>query len=282
MKKITIIIGLIISLTACSIFESKEKKAIEICQKSLMPAGSMNIIKQTENMTCLDYANMQLNEEPNKKFNWEAKSTFESNVYIVSFVDENGWGSRWEVDIEKKVVRFINISDYLCKKYNISRLDKDGNFYINNVKIDTLRLDNYSSSSRIVYILSASVINRSGKTLTKANISGNLKLIFEDKTIERKSYWTNGFITNISEYRPWENDTEKEFYVMSEGLEKLYLNYKPEYVVFEVNLMAEDPIGFRYDKNIEEYDLKYKWDELMIKHSAQNNENKAIPPEVTF
>ena len=29
MKKITIIIGLIISLTACSIFESKKKKAIE-------------------------------------------------------------------------------------------------------------------------------------------------------------------------------------------------------------------------------------------------------------
>ena len=117
MKKIIIIIGLIISFTACSIFESKENKAIEICQKSLMPVGSMNIFKQTENMTCLDYANIQLNKEPNKKFNWKAVPSFETNVYIVSFVDESDWGLRWEVDIEKKIVRLINISDYLCKKY---------------------------------------------------------------------------------------------------------------------------------------------------------------------
>lgn len=48
------------------------------------------------------------------------------------------------------------------------------------------------SSRKIVYILKSKVKNKTGKTLSKAEISGKLKLIFKDKNIEEfdlKSRW---------------------------------------------------------------------------------------------
>jgi hypothetical protein len=279
MKKLMVIFGLTI-LTACSFFENKEKKAIEICQKAKVQLSTDNAFANLllnayggalglgENATWLDYANMQAKKEPNKKYDWKAEATSEKNIYLVAFVDQDKWGQRWEVDIEQQIVKFVNQNEYLSRKYGLSRFDPEGNFEITNITTDTLKLasqyDYYSenSSKEIVYVFKASVINKTGKTITDADISGKLQVIFKDKTVEGENDWDSGFKNKISKSRPWNPDTEKDFYIKTKGIETVYLDYKPEYVFFEINLKAEDPVGFSYDKNIAEYDLKYKWENL--------------------
>ena len=98
--------------------------------------------------------------------------------------------------------------------------------------------------------------------MTSADVTGKLQVIFKDKTIEGEENWESGFKTKISKSNPWQPQTEKAFYIKTKGIEQIFLDYVPEYVFFEVNLKAEDPIGFTYDKGIEEYDLKNIWETL--------------------
>ena len=91
-----------------SILKNKKKKAIEICQKSKVQLQSDNVWAQlgfaiyglTAGATWLDFANMLAKQDPNIKHDWTAEKTKEDGTYLVSFVDENGWGHRWEVTIE--------------------------------------------------------------------------------------------------------------------------------------------------------------------------------------
>lgn len=265
MKNISIILGLTILFTACNLLENKEKKAIEICQRATDNAY-LNALGLGINAIWLDYANMLAKNDPNKRFDWNARITNEMNVYIVSFVDQEGWGQRWEVDIVQNIVKYINANEYLCRKYGLSRFDKDPNFEIADIILDTLKIRNskYDSdgSKEVVYILKACVINRTKKTLTKSEISGILKVIFKDKTVEGDKQWDTGFYSNASTSKPWNPDTKKDFYIETFGIKEIYLNYIPEYVFLEVNLKVEDPIGYTYNKNIAEYDLKDKWVKL--------------------
>jgi hypothetical protein len=276
MKKLTVIFGLIILVTACNIFENKEKKAIEICQKAKVQFETdlaltnvfLNTLGLDVNATWLDYANMVAKKENNKKYGWKARATGERNIYLVSFVDQNNWGHQWEVDSEQQIVKSVNENEYLSRKYGMSRLDPDGNFQITNITTDTLKLEkkysyySESSSKEIVYMFKASVVNKTGKKLTGANITGKLHVIFKEKTIEGISDENYEFQSKISKSSPWEPDTKKDFNIQTIGIEEIYVGYKPEYVFFEINLEAEDPIGFKYDKNIAEYDLKSKWGNL--------------------
>jgi hypothetical protein len=281
MKKLLIIFGLSILMTACSLFENKEKTAIEICQKAKVQLSTDNAFANLllnayggnlglgENATWLDYANMYAKQEPNKKFTWSAKKTDVDGIYQVSFLDETGWGRWWEVTLEEKIVKDINSNEYLSRKYGHSRFDKDNNFEITDIKMDTLKIENnynyYSGKSNktVVYIINASVINKTNKTLIDAKISGKLQVIFKDKNVEKTDDWNSGFKIGVSKYNPWETGTKRNFYIKTDGVEEIYLNYVPEYVFFNVNINAEDPIGFKYDKDIEEYDLKKQW--LLLK-----------------
>ena len=197
------------------------------------------------------------------------KNTNEPSIYIVTFADEKGWGHRWEVNIEQQIVNYINQNEYLCRKYDLSRFDSDSSFEILNISIDTLKIKkehNYyseSTSKSIVYILKAEIKNKTGKTITEAGIEGTLKVIFKDKTIKGDSDWDSGFKTKITKSRPWRPGTVKSFYLNTKGIEEIYLNYLPEYVFFEVGLKAKDPIGYSYNKNVAEFDLKEKWKNSM-------------------
>jgi len=279
LRGLSIIFGLTF-LTACSVFNNKEKRAIEICQKAKVHLETGDLFADFllltfggvaglgESSTWLDLANILAKEEPNKRYDWKAKATKEKDIYLVSFADKSKWGLQWEVDIEQQIVKLINQNGYLSRKYGQSRLDPDGSFEVTNISVNTIKLVNergyYSkdNSKRIVYTLKASVKNKTGKTLTEGHISGNLKVVFKEKTVDGNSTMDSGFKSNISESRPWANNTEKDFYLQTTGIETVYLDYEPEYVFFEVILHAEDPIGFMYDKNIAEYDLKDKWKNL--------------------
>jgi len=271
-------------MTACSLFENKEKKAIEICKMTKVQFSSednnafANLLLNSiggyalglnRNATWQDFANMLAEREPNKKFEWEANKTEEEGIYLVSFRDEEGWGHRWEVALETQTVKFIALNEYLCRKYGLSRFDADENFKIVNITTNTMKIENvysyYSNSyvKNIVYIFKASVINKTNKTLTDAKISGELKAVYKDKTIIGDDDWRNsGFKSKVSKNKPWLPNTEREFYIKTKGIEEIYLNYTPEYVFLEINLIAEDPIGFSYNKNIAEFDLKDKWEKI--------------------
>jgi len=110
--------------------------------------------------------------------------------------------------------------------------------------------------------LKANVVNRTGKSLTKAEITGDLKVIFKDKTVVGFGEWKRGFKSKVTKNKPWLPNTAKEFHVKTNGIEEIYLNYSPEYVFLEINLTAEDPIGFSFDKNIAETDFKNTWKKI--------------------
>ena len=98
--------------------------AIEICKQSKIPLSESLSMKEyglSPTATWLDFSNMIAQQDPNKKLNWEAEQVKDNEVYIVAFVDEKGWGQRWEVTPEQKIVKFINTNEYLSRKYGLSR-----------------------------------------------------------------------------------------------------------------------------------------------------------------
>jgi hypothetical protein len=74
-----------------------------------------------------------------------------------------------------------------------------------------------------------------------------------------------GFKNAISKSKRWFPDSTKEFSIKTKGIEEIYLDYDTEYAVIEMNLKAEDPVGFSYNKNIKEFDVKNKWSALKKK-----------------
>jgi hypothetical protein len=274
-------------ITSCTLFESKEKKAIEICQKAKVQLETDNTIADAffnlyglgTNATWLDFANMVAKKDPDKKLDWKAEPTSEKNIYLVCFVDQDGWGHRWEVDIEQKIVKFVNQNEYLCRKYGLSRFGGNKDFEVTNIRQKELKIENNydifggKNSSEIVYIIKASVLNKTDKVITSATIDGNLQLIFKNKIVEENGNYSSGFKTTISENNPWKPNTEKEFFIKTKGIEKIYLNYLPEYVIFNVSLKAEDPVGYSFDKDIVEYDLKDNWKAYQNKSTDNSSDN---------
>jgi len=106
-RKIFFFFGLMVFCLACSYFDNKEKKAVEICQKAKVQFHIDNIWVQIglsmyglhADAAWIDFANMlakqDINSKQNSKQNWTAKKTKEYDIYLVSFADENGWGHTW-------------------------------------------------------------------------------------------------------------------------------------------------------------------------------------------
>lgn len=268
MKKLTLILGLVVLMTACD-FLNKEKKAIEICQNSKFQVQTNNIFGSlAANMyglnadaTWLDFANMLAQKEPNKKHDWSAKETDVDGVYMVSFTDERGWGHRWEVIIDEQIVKHINANEYLSRKYGFSRIGDSGEFTISSIKTDTLKIyKKYKNSTpEIIYEFRGTLINNTDKSIIDADIEGKLKLIFEEKTVEEKSSYYDGFLKKVSKSNPWKPGEEKEFKLKTDGIEIVYADYVPPYVIFEIALKAEDPVGYSFDENIKEIELVDNW-----------------------
>ena len=275
MKQLALILGLTVLLTSCDFFENNEKKAIEICKKAKVQFGTTDVWSYlglsmaglTPDATWLDYANILAKEDPNTKLSWSAKETDEKQVYLVALTDESGWGHGWEVSLGQQIVKSVNANEYLSRKYGLSRLDEDEKFKITDITIDTLTLERKYPHSKdktmdIVYVIKGSVINNTDKTLIKADISGELQLIFKDKTVESSEDYNSGFKVKISKSNPWRPKEKLDFYIKAKSIDEIYLQYIPEYVFFNVNISAEDPIGFSYNRIIKEYDLKDKWESL--------------------
>jgi hypothetical protein len=278
MKNAISIILLMLCFNSCSLFKSDEDKAIELVQQT-----------QTgmyfESKTWLDKANEDAKEDPNNKFVWEAKKTEEESVFLVSFQDTAGWGTRWEVILKQKIVKTINGNDYLSRKYNITRLDANGLFTISNTSIDTLMVDNEKISQGfwadlfsspkyrkvVIYKFQAEVTNNTDKYITNVDIEGKLKLIFKEKTIVGTSGFTS-FNSSVSKDKPWIPGETITITLKTKNIDKVYLNYIPEYAIFELNLEAQDPIGFSYDKNIWEVNLTERWSNFTA--SLKNNKVK--------
>jgi hypothetical protein len=166
------------------------------------------------------------------------------------------------------VGKSINQDDYLTRKYGFSRFGGNSDFEISHIQISKLTLkrnnDYYSnSSSGVSYVMKASVVNRTDKSITNASIDGQLNLIFKDKTVSGVGNYESGFNSRISKDKPWEPNTTRMFYIETKGIEKVYLKYVPEYVIFNVSLKADDPVGFSFDKDIADMDIKDKWKAFM-------------------
>ena len=273
MKKVLFSFAIPLVLTGCSPFDNNGKKAIEICQaaKVQVEIGNnleglfLNSFGLGGNANWLDFANIIAKQDPNKKYSWNSSKTKDKRFYLVEFTDSSGWGQRWEVDVDQQIVKYVNQNEYLCRKYGLSRFDGNSEFEITGIEHSDLRkvtLYNYwttSSTSQIVYEIRGSVLNKTNKSIVSANIDGKLKLIFQDKTVEEGGDYGSGFKERISENNPWEPNTLRKFYIKTNGVKKIYLNYLPEYVVMDISLNAKDPVGYTYSKDVSEIDLKDKW-----------------------
>lgn len=285
MKRIHAIIPLLLCCTMlfCSCESKREQEAIKICQETKMQldpgfvsqfGDADNMLSQLiikagfsmygldyETSTWLDFANMVAEQSPNEKFNWMAKATDTKNVYQVGFVNEEDWGQFWEVNIKEKTVVFINSKEYMSREYGHSRLDKDAPFKITGVTADTLMLSNEGVS----YKIQGKVVNHTGKSISYANMSGSLKVIFENKTEEvTNRYSKNHKILKkeVSESHPWKDGETIDFTVITDEIKQIYLDYDPQYVFFTIEMTASDPIGYSYNKAIYEEDMKGRWNAI--------------------
>jgi len=284
MKRIALLIGLATLIVSCDLFQDKNQVAIEICQKakvtfqnSEVETSLFNTYGLTPNTTWLDFADIIAKREPNRKYTWQAKSTGENNVYMVSFVDENNWGQHWEVDIEQKIVKDINQNDYLSRKYGFSRMDADSLFTVRDLEENGLKIQNsYFGNRGVVYVLKGTVVNNTDKEITSAQLEGTLKLIFKDKTVEVGGNYSSGFEEGISENKPWEPHSKRVIYIKTNEIATVYLKYVPEYVIFDISLKAEDPAGYSYNKDIFEEDLLEKW-KAFDSNSETNTDQPTTP-----
>ena len=272
----TKILFLLLIISSCTLFDDKEKKAINICQQA---ENNSNIFHSE---TWLNYENQVAKDNPNKKYHWTAKETGEANIYLVAFIDQDNWGDHWEVNIASKIVRDVNSDDYLSEKYGYKSVDTT-DFSIDNINQQTFSLKKQSDAdldlsdifeagmegksinrneNQIYYTIRATVLNKTDKLITSAKIDGKLRLIFKDKTITSESNHYSGFKEDISEDNPWKPNTTRSFYIKTKGIAKLYLNYSAPYILFNVSLKANDPTDYSFEHDITEYDLKDAWKKL--------------------
>ena len=209
----------------------------------------------------MDFSNVVAEQHSNEKFHWIVEATDAKNVYQVGFVNEEDWGQFWEVNIKEKTVVFINTKEYMLREYGHSRLDKDAPFEIADVTADTLML----SGKGVSYKIQGKVVNHTGKTISYANMSGSLKVIFENKTEEvSNSYSKNHKVLKkeVSESHPWKDGEAIDFTVITQEIKQIYLDYDPQYVFFTIEMSAGDPIGYSYNKAIYEEDMKERWNAI--------------------
>ena len=272
LKKVLTALLLSTLWVSCGSFKNKNKEAIRICQNAkvqfqtnnALVNNALNAYGLSVNATWLDFANMIAKQDPNTTYDWHAQKTDDNTFYIVDFTDSNGWGHRWEVDVEQQIVKSINQNEYLTRKHGLSRFAGNDEFEVTEIQKSELKLDKYfsyvdnSNKSGVCYLVKASVLNKTNRAITYAEIEGQLKLIFKEKTVTGESF-ESGFKSKISVSKPWEPDTKREFYIKTKTIDRVYLNYVPEYIVFDLSLKAEDPTGFKFDKDIVDMDLIENW-----------------------
>lgn len=292
MKKSLILLLLLSIISSCSLLQIKERKAIEVCKKSKMQLNSddekldavLQLFNFSSSSTWLDFANLIAEKDVDQKYKWSAQKTDEMDIYMVSFLNSKEWGYNWEVNVKQEIVKFINGNEFLRRKYGITRFEGTSEFEVKDIKTSTLEISKFDyyglgqSLQLVNYKLKASILNKTDKVITDAITTGKVKLIFEEKIIEGVD--VSDFYTysqeRISVFNPWYPNTMREIEIKTEGIDKIYLNYLPEYVLFELELKAEDPTGYTFDKCILEIDLKKAWKQL----SEQKGTNKKeIPTE---
>jgi hypothetical protein len=256
---------LVLIITSC-----QGEKAIELVKEANTPSElwSFGLLLQSAKegglteggLTWNAWCNRIAKESPNKKFSWSSSETKENGIYIVGFLDEDNFGQHWEVNVKEEIIILTNGNEYLTKKYGFVRLDPENLFEITSVKTDTLRFFKKGNSiNEIDYKMEFSLINRTNKKLTKADIKAYLKVIFEDKIIEGKSTYYSGFKNPVSSSNPWNPDSERRLVITTKSIEGIYASYEPKYVSFELELKASDPVGFTFNRNVIEYDLLAQW-----------------------
>lgn len=237
---------------------NESNEAIELVRQSKIELSGLGGFLNQSTTTWGDYANKEIADNPTKKYIWKAANV-EDGLYLVSFVDEEGWGKSWEADIKNKMVKDINRSAYLSWKYGFSRCDRSGVFQVCDVTVDTLKYKN----RKLTYQLKGSIFNNSGKSITSLSFSNsNVLIIFKEKEVRNKAYSWKCNSTAVSSRVPWKNQTKINFSILIDDIEAVYLDYDPEAVLFTLEIEAEDPVGYDYDKGIYEIDLLSQWKRL--------------------
>ena len=278
MRKLLALFGIILFLSACGntdLKTSDEERAIEIVKKSRSEHDlSAMLGKESTN---LEFATTTANANPNKHYSWSGKSTGTTGVYVVSFVDDEGWGHQWEVDVNQEIVKYINSNEALSRKYGLTRNDQSNEFEVINITVDTFRtgLDYFEGSKKVItYEIKGEVKNNTDKMITSVRMDGALKYIFPDATVtdepENKTL-TPPVLSKVSEDHPVKPNESFKFRIRTRGISTVYLNYSPDDLIFELSLIAEDPIGYEFDKNIYESHLKEKFEAIRPKGAERDS-----------
>lgn len=304
MKRYRFIVLLLLTAICLSSCESRrEKKAIEICQETKVEWGDVlgyddesilgdlfgnlilkNIMKakgiNMETATWLDYANYIAAQEPDKHMTWEAKKLDRENLYEVCFVDEEGWGFFWEVDVEEKIVRYVNSNEKMARDYGHSQYDEGTPFEVKDIvdaSIEYCEGEDSRGEKEAICMFQGVIVNHTGRALSSAELNGGLKVIFENKTVEGRIGWgSDGLAREVSESNPWYDGEEISFAVVTEGIHEIYLEYDPEYVYFTLGISVSDPVGYTYDKDVFEKDLKKQWNQLRAKKKSETIETEMV------
>lgn len=250
----------------CSYFLSPEEKAIEIVKNTNKEFDGEPVSWEK---WCIRES---LKDNSQDKRSWKSKVTGLDHIYIVSFTDSIGWGAYWECNLQDSVVKYINEDDYLGLKYRILGLDIDELFSISSIRQDCVVfvreqlsqsfLEMLFSSPKYVeynvYSFSGVLENNSDKIITEVDIRARVKLVFEDKTVEVAEGKAD-LNEQISRNSPFEPSETRSLNIRTEAIDPVYFKYDPPYVLFEIFMRAEDPIGFEYKRLIWQDEISDRW-----------------------
>jgi len=233
------------------------KKAIELVKNT---KESGQILTNSEQMQ----KEIDEGAKKNIQYKWVANKHEQYNTWIVSFVDtvyERGYF--WEADLNNNIVKSINDNWLLKKKYGITPLRKDRNFTIEEIETEEVVLQNTRLNNGVVYRIKGKIKNNTDKNITKCYLGATLVVIYtEQKILEQKENNDSNF-ARPSTSNPWKPNETKDFLIVTEAIDQIYKEYKPEDAFCFILISAEDPLGYEYSGAFEERSLKKHFSEIM-------------------
>lgn len=194
-------------------------------------------------------------EDGNKKniqYKWNVDYVTEFKTYKVSFVDTiEERGKFWEVDLEKNTVRNITSNWQLRRKYGLTPLKNDNMFSVENIKNEELFVHNSYYNSGIVYKITATIKNNSGKDITDCAFFSQIVIDYSDQKIVEAESEPISYST-ISVKNPWISGRSKEITLETEPYDITLRNYNPIDAFAYIYIYAIDPLGFEYSGAIKE------------------------------
>ena len=293
-KAISIITILSISLWSCS----KESKAIRTvknmsildCEEYQSPWT--RLLSDEEIASYKDSLTIELNvvKALGKKNTWKAQHV-KGETYLVCYVNNNGHGRYYELDMKTNTLHDASMNPYLSYKYGLINPSlyedsgiwqrKENGLEAQFYKSRTFQVDDMKRTAtfnrqtkKITYKIEGSLTNNSGENISGVDLRNtSISVIYQAKKVEMPLKAVRGALHKVSKSNPWKNNTKIDF-ELEIPVDAMYINYPPEGVLLLIQLEAENIVGYNYNKVIYQEDISESWANLVAKYNKKPHRSR--------